>query len=340
MQPDSAQPLTPPGITAPHHTRESRKVTYSPAYTLVPTYECFNRCTYCNFRRDPGQSPWLDLSAAADCLQTMAQRGVVEVLVLSGEVAPGSPRRSAWLRHIVRLCELALEEGLLPHTNVGPLSPAEMAALKQVNVSMGLMVEQITPALLATVHRHAPSKRPELRLQQLNQAGVLGIPFTTGLLLGLGETQTDWVTALQAIADSHRRYGHIQEVILQPHSPGQRQTTTGRALAAGALLQAVKLAREHLPVDIMLQIPPNLVSPGGLLACLEAGARDVGGISPVDEVNPDYEHPYPTELGRAIAPSGWQLTPRLPVYPQYDSWLPADIKPLVQRWRNRLRHAI
>jgi FO synthase subunit 1 len=192
------------------------------------------------------------------------------------------------------------------------------------------------PALLATVHRHAPSKRPELRLQQLNQAGALGIPFTTGLLLGLGETQTDWVAALQAIADSHRRYGHIQEVILQPHSPGHRQTTTGRALAAGALLQAVQLAREHLPADITLQIPPNLVSPGGLLVCLEAGARDIGGISPVDEVNPDYDHPYPQAVAAEIAPSGWQLTSRLPVYPQYDSWLPADIKPLVQRWRNRL----
>ena len=97
-----------------------RTVTYSPAYTVVPTYECFNRCTYCNFRTDAGQSPWLDLDVAKDLLRTIRRQGVVEVLVLSGEVAPNSPRRQAWFRHIYRICELALEAGLLPHTNAGP----------------------------------------------------------------------------------------------------------------------------------------------------------------------------------------------------------------------------
>ena len=200
-----------------------RVVTYSHAHTLVPTYECFNRCTYCNFRADPGRSPWVDLSAVASLLPTLRQRGMCEVLVLSGEVAPQSPRRGDWFRHLYQICELALEAGLLPHTNAGPLSRDEMAQLRQVNVSMGLMVEQVTPKLLATVHRHAPSKRPEVRLQQLTWAGELGIPFTTGLLLGLGETEADWVDSLRAIATLQARYGHIQEVILQPHSPGQRQ---------------------------------------------------------------------------------------------------------------------
>ncbi len=313
-----------------------RSVTYSRAHTLVPTYECFNRCTYCNFRAEPGRSPWLSLNDVAQQLPILRQRGVCEVLVLSGEVAPGSPRRAEWLRHIRQICELALEAGLLPHTNAGPLSRAEMAQMREVNVSMGLMVEQVTPKLLDTVHRHAPSKRPEVRLNQLIQAGELGIPFTTGLLLGLGETEADWVDSLRAIATIQARYGHIQEVILQPHSPGQRQLQRGAALDETDLAKAVQLANEWLPPEVAIQIPPNLVSRDGLLACLEAGARDLGGISPIDEVNPYYDHPTPELLRAAIAPSGWQLRPRLPVYPQYDNWLPEPLQTLVQTWREQL----
>ncbi|MFH7243570.1 MAG: 7,8-didemethyl-8-hydroxy-5-deazariboflavin synthase subunit CofG [Spirulina sp.] len=311
-------------------------ITYSPAHTLVPTYECFNRCTYCNFRQDPGASPWLGLDTVQDVLPQLHRRGVAEVLVLSGEVSPHSPRRAAWFRHIYQICELALEAGLLPHTNAGPLLREEMAQLGQVNVSMGLMVEQITPALLKTVHRHAPSKRPEVRLQQLAWAGELGIPFTTGLLLGLGETEADWVESLRAIAALHQRYGHIQEVILQPHSPGQRQSVQGQALVGEALIRAVTLAKQLLPPDIALQIPPNLVNRADLLACLAAGARDLGGLSPIDEVNPDYDHPTADGLQRVISPAGWSLRPRLPVYPRYDDWLSAPLQALVRQWRQRL----
>ncbi len=313
-----------------------QRVTYSRAYTLVPTYECFNRCTYCNFRTDPGQSPWLSLDAVAHQLPILKRQGVCELLVLSGEVAPRSPRRADWWRHIYRICELALGAGLLPHTNAGPLSYDEMAQLKQVNVSMGLMVEQVTPHLLETVHRHAPSKRPEVRLQQLEWAGELAIPFTTGLLLGLGESEADWVDSLRAIATLQARYGHIQEVILQPHSPGQQQLQPGMALDEAALIKAVQLARAYLPAAVAIQIPPNLVSRQGLLACLTAGASDLGGISPVDEVNPDYDHPTPEALAAAIASAGWQLQPRLPIYPQYDSWLPEPLQDLVQTWRTSL----
>ncbi|MFM7384497.1 MAG: 7,8-didemethyl-8-hydroxy-5-deazariboflavin synthase subunit CofG, partial [Microcystaceae cyanobacterium] len=197
----------------------ARTITYSPAYTLVPTYECFNRCEYCNFRINPGQDQWLSLSKAQHILANLKNQGITEILILSGEVEPRSPRRSAWLEHIYQLGKLALELGFFPHTNAGPLSYAEMAQLKSVNVSMGLMVEQITPKLLTTVHRHAPSKQPHKRLEQLRWAGQLKIPFTTGILLGIGETASDWWDSLTAIADIHRHYQHIQEVILQPYSP-------------------------------------------------------------------------------------------------------------------------
>ncbi|RMG10114.1 MAG: radical SAM protein, partial [Cyanobacteria bacterium J055] len=112
------------------------QITYSPAYTLVPTYECFNRCTYCNFRQDPGQSSWMTLEEATQILRSLSDSGTIEILILSGEVHPHSSRRAAWFDRIYELCELALSWGFLPHTNAGPLSREEMAKLKQVNVSM------------------------------------------------------------------------------------------------------------------------------------------------------------------------------------------------------------
>ncbi|MCA1991017.1 MAG: 7,8-didemethyl-8-hydroxy-5-deazariboflavin synthase subunit CofG [Coleofasciculus sp. S288] len=320
---------------------DSRTVTYSPAYTLVPTYECFNRCTYCNFRAEPGNSPWLILAEAEKKLKELKAQGVCEILILSGEVHPHSSRRQAWFQRIYDLCQLALSLGFLPHTNAGPLSFEEMRSLKQVNVSMGLMLEQLTPQLLETVHRNAPSKRPEVRLQQLRWAGELQIPFTTGLLLGIGETKKDWWETLEAIAQVHACYGHIQEVILQPHSPGTQQPWDAPAFDPYQLPDVIATARRILPSTITLQIPPNLVpDPNWLLACLEAGARDLGGIGPKDEVNPDYPHPHPQKLREILEPARWQLIPRLPVYSQYDNWLPVGVQPTVARWRTQINSGV
>ena len=316
---------------------DSRIVTYSPAYTLVPTYECFNRCTYCNFRAEPGKSPWLTLTDAQNKLRTFQDQGVCEILILSGEVHPHSSRRQGWFQRIYDISELALSLGFLSHTNAGPLSYEEMAQLKTVNVSMGLMLEQLTPRLLQTVHRHAPSKIPELRLQQLEWAGKLKIPFTTGLLLGIGETQEDWWDTLDAIANFHSCYGHIQEVILQPHSPGSQQTWDAPAFNPHQLPEVIAKARQILPSDITIQIPPNLVPDANwLLACLDAGARDLGGIGPKDEVNPDYPHPNYQELNKIMEPARWNLVPRLPVYPQYDQWLTQRLQIAVERWRKAI----
>lgn len=313
-------------------------VTFSPAYTLVPTYECFNHCTYCNFRVDPGQDVWLSLTEAKTRLQRVQAQGAIEILLLSGEVHPHSPQRAAWFQRIYDLAELALSLGLLPHTNVGPLSFDEMSQLKAVNVSMGLMLEQVTPKLLDTVHRHAPSKVPQLRLQQLNWAGELRIPFTTGLLLGIGETPSERWATLEAIAQIQERWGHIQEVILQPHSPGQNQIWQGSTFASQELVEVITTARRILPDSITLQIPPNLIQqPDLLLACLAAGARDLGGIGPRDEVNPDYAHPEAETLRTSLAREGWDLVPRLPVYLQYDSWLPTRLQGLVKQWRSTLQ---
>ena len=312
----------------------SKIVTYSPAHTIVPTYECFNRCTYCNFRTDPGKSHWLSLDAAKEQLLELQSQGICEILILSGEVHPNSSRRQAWFQLIYDLCELALSLGFLPHTNAGILSFTEMAQLKTVNVSMGLMVEQITPKLLQNVHQYAPSKVPEVRVQQLEWAGELKIPFTTGLLLGIGETIADWRETLEVIAQIHQRYGHIQEVILQPHSPGSLQAVATPGFDLQELPKAIALSREILPPDIAIQIPPNLVIyPSLLLACLEAGARDLGGIGIKDEVNPDYPHLHSEHLAK-ILDSSWQLVPRLPVYPQYQTWLTGELQEKYQSWRD------
>ncbi|MGF1479209.1 MAG: 7,8-didemethyl-8-hydroxy-5-deazariboflavin synthase subunit CofG [Cyanophyceae cyanobacterium] len=311
----------------------SRFVTYSSAYTLVPTYECFNRCTYCNFRSDPEQ-PWMTLAEAQQRLDRLPPL-VCEVLILSGEVHPHSPRRRLWFKRIYQLCQLALDLGFLPHTNVGPLSFAEMSQLKQVNVSMGLMVEQTTPQLLKTVHRHAPSKVPALRLQQLEWAGELKIPFTTGLLLGIGETQQERRDTLEAIATMHQRWGHIQEVILQPHSPGHQQTDRVEAFNLDLLPELVAQARRTLPASITIQIPPNLVTDAVLLDCIAAGAGDLGGIGPKDEVNPDYPHHQYRSLATVLEKAGCQLVPRLPVYPQYYDWLPSQLQSAVTQWQQQ-----
>ncbi len=321
-----------PFFPAPHTPHPM--ITYSPAYTIVPTYECFNRCTYCNFRTDIGESAWMTLATAENIFKKLQNQNVCEILILSGEIHPQSPRRQEWVQRIYDLCELALSMGFLPHTNVGILSFAEMEKLKNVNVSMGLMLEQVTPELLKTVHKHAPSKLPLVRSQQLEWAGELQIPFTTGLLLGIGETEQDWWDTLEAIAKIHQRYHHIQEVILQPHSPGLQQTFLASPFNLHQLPEVIFRARQILPSDINIQIPPNLVTEQQwLLACLEAGARDLGGIGPKDEVNPDYPHQQEQALREILEPAGWEFVSRLPIYPQYDGWVSQEIQIQVKKWR-------
>ncbi|MGK7930661.1 MAG: 7,8-didemethyl-8-hydroxy-5-deazariboflavin synthase subunit CofG [Microcystaceae cyanobacterium] len=295
-----------------------RIVTYSPAYTLVPTYECFNRCSYCNFRKDPQQDQWLSLKEAQTILQSLNPSKTTEILILSGEVHPLSFRREQWFNHIYQLCELAKIMGFYPHTNAGWLTFSEMQRLKTVNVSMGLMLEQVTPKLLTTVHKNAPHKEPRLRLQQLEWSGQLKIPFTTGLLLGIGETLQDSWDTLEAIETINKRYHHIQEVIIQPYQLGTKQIDNFSSFDLAILPKIVAKAREILSPEIVIQIPPNLITyPSILLDCLTAGARDLGGISPKDEVNPDYDHLSPQTLQDLLQASGWKLIPRLPVYPCY-----------------------
>lgn len=313
-------------------------VTWSPSLTLVPTQACFNACSYCSFRRPLGvpEGDWL---ADDQALARLSRRpGASEVLLLSGEVSPSAPDRGAWFARLLRLSRLALEAGRLPHTNAGPLSRREMAALARLNPSMGLMLEGIAPVYDAA-HRHAPSKALGVRLGQLEQAGRLGIPFTTGLLLGLGETLQQRREALELMALLQRQWGHLQEVILQPWRPDGQQASPLQATERSALLETIAMAREILPAEVHLQLPPNLWPLDHLVEAIEAGIDDLGGIDTDDVINPAYPQPRAERLQEALARGGWQLRPRLAVHQAWIPLLPSELRARALRLQNLLASA-
>ncbi|MCT0217532.1 7,8-didemethyl-8-hydroxy-5-deazariboflavin synthase subunit CofG [Synechococcus sp. CS-1329] len=301
----------------------TRLVRWSPSVTLVPTRSCFNACAYCGFRREPSATNDLSLAAAE---RSLRQRPAsTEVLLLSGEVAPGSPERARWLARLLAFSGLALALGRLPHTNAGPLSRREMAALARLNPSLGLMLEGLGPAY-ERLHRAAPSKRLALRLGQLEQAGRLGVPFTTGLLLGVGESRSDRLRALELLAELQRQWGHLQEVILQPWRPdgaGARPLSTAEQ---HDLLELIEAARRILPAQVALQLPPNLWPLESLPLALEAGINDLGGIDSHDVINAAYPQPSPRELAARLERAGWSLRPRLCVHDRFIPWLPPDLR--------------
>lgn len=306
----------------------SRLVTWSPGLTLVPTASCFNRCGYCGFRQAPDPDDPLASALSLPQAQAALRRHpeAREVLLLSGEVAPSAPQRRAWFALLLRLSRLALAHGRLPHTNAGPLSLPEMAALGRLNPSMGLMLEGLGPAWQRW-HRQAPSKQLEVRLLQLEQAGRLGIPFTTGLLLGVGESNREQRQALELIALEHATWGHVQEVILQPFHPPGRAPVPLDGSRCDALLELIAEARRILPPEVHLQLPPNLWPRQRLLEALEAGIDDLGGIDAErDVINPACPQPAPRQLAQQLEAAGWQLRPRLCVHRHWISWLPSPLR--------------
>ena len=224
--------------------------------------------------------------------------------------------------YVHRACAIALDQGLLPHTNAGLLTADEMRCLKEVNVSLGLMLESVSPRLRARgqVHQWAPDKEPALRLRMLREAGALAIPFTTGLLIGIGETLAERVDTLIAIRDLHRTFGHVQEVIVQNF---RAKPTIGCADApepdAVDVARTIAVARLLLDPEVSVQAPPNLSAPADHGLLLAAGLNDWGGISPLtpDYVNPEAPWPHVTALAAQCQAAGFALRERLPIYPAY-----------------------
>ena len=231
---------------------------------------------------------------------------------------------------------MAAERGFLPHTNAGVLTYAEMELLKPVNASLGLMLETVSPRLSmkGMPHFSAPDKHPEVRLRMLREAGELSIAFTTGILVGIGETRDEVIDSLIAIRDLHATYGHIQEVIVQNfRAKADTRMAEFPEPDAVEIARTVAVGRLILGPDMNLQVPPNL-NPDGHRLLLGAGINDWGGISPVTEdyVNPEAAWPHIDTLAETCREEGFTLRERLAIYDEYidrPGFLPPMLRPIV-----------
>jgi FO synthase len=311
-----------------------RHISYSPKVFIPLTHLCRDVCHYCTFAERPraGRSAYLSPDEVLAIARAGAATGCTEALFTLGD-KPELRYRGArealdalgyetTIDYLQAMCALVLREtGLLPHANPGVMSRSEMAGLRKVSASQGIMLESLSARLCEPggVHYGSPDKRPEARLQTLQVAGELRVPFTTGILIGIGETQAERLEALFAISDLHRRFGHVQEVIVQNF-----RAKPGTKLAGAAepdlndLIWSIAAARLILGPTMNIQAPPNL-SPGVYPRLIAAGINDWGGISPVtpDHVNPEAPWPAITELAERTAAEGKVLVHRLPIYPSY-----------------------
>ncbi len=306
-----------------------RRITYSPKVFIPLTMLCRDRCGYCTFAKAPARltSPYLTPDEVLGIARAGRDAGCHEALFTLGERPElRYPLAAEWLAtngfastvdYLAHVCRLVVgETGLLPHANAGALFPEELAQLRAVTASQGMMIESLAGDLAA--HRSAPDKDPARRLATLEAAGELAIPFTTGILVGIGDDRAGQLAALQAIAASHARWGHVQEVIVQNFLP-KPGTSMAKAdpCAPDDLCWAIAVARLVLPPDIHIQAPPNLSD--DLAPLLHAGIDDWGGVSPItaDHVNPERAWPALDTLCRATEDAGHVLAARLTVYPSF-----------------------
>jgi FO synthase len=335
-----------------------RRATFSPKVFLPLTNLCRNHCDYCAFRRSPGQTgEWtmtpdevlaeLDRARARHCSEALLCLGdQPETAFRSYRETLKAFGHGTTVDYLEWTAIRALERGLLPHTNAGVLEREEMRRLRRYNVSLGLMLENASERLCQRggPHHRAPDKRPARRLRMLREAGELAIPFTTGILVGIGETPLERVEALLAIRQIHREHGHIQEVIVQNFTPhlGTRMQDAAPA-SDDDFIRAVALARLILDPEVAVQAPPNL-NPTRTERLLAAGINDFGGISPVtkDYINPEQPWPELALLAKNCGDAGFELAPRLPIQPWFEKdpkFLDPVLLPAVRDAQERLRTA-
>jgi FO synthase len=324
-------------------------VTYSRKVFIPLTNLCRDVCSYCTFARDEDDprahtmSPDEVLAVAA----AGARRGCKEALFCLGDRPEVRwPRYRETLRrfghesthsYLVAMCREVLEQtGLLPHPNAGVLGSRELAELREFSPSQGLMLESVAERLCGPggPHENAPDKRPSTRLAMIRKAGELGIAFTSGILIGIGETPAERVEALLALRDLHERHGHIQEVIVQ-NFRAKPDTPMGDAGEPGLidLMTSCAIARLVMGPEMSVQAPPNLSADYGPL--LLSGINDWGGISPLtpDFINPEAPWPNLGRLADLCAQAGYELRERLTIYPEYA----ADDAFLAEGLRERVR---
>ncbi len=320
-------------------TAFGRAVTWSPKVFIPLTVLCRDVCHYCTFAKTPRQvpAPYLDDFAVLDIARRGAAAGVTEALFTLGD-KPELRYRVAreWLdergfastvEYVAHSARLVFEEtGLLPHLNPGVLTAEDYERLKPVSVSMGLMLENISPRLCrhGGAHFGSPDKDPELRMQSIDAAGEARVPFTSGILIGIGETRMERVESLLALRDSHERHGHIQEVIVQNfRAKADTRMATAPEPDLEDHLWSIAVARLIMPTDVSVQAPPNLAEDDdeALSALIDAGINDFGGVSPVtpDHVNPESPWPHQSKLEKAAERNGSALAARLAIYPGWQT---------------------
>jgi 7,8-didemethyl-8-hydroxy-5-deazariboflavin synthase CofG subunit len=316
-------------------------VTFSKKVFFNVVNLCRDICSYCTYKAEPGESK-LSMMNRGDVIQLtqLAKKyRCVEALFVTGE-KPEERYDSArkWLKnngfsttaeYLVHCSEIVLENGLFPHTNAGNLTKNEMSELRKTNPSMGLMLENSSERLAEKnmPHQFAPSKNPKERLRVLENAGELGIPMTTGILIGIGETENEIIESIFAIKKIHEKFGNIQEVILQNFQP-KADTIMSSFLPVDEnyFKRIVALARVIMP-DMNIQIPPNL-SPKSYQSFLSVGINDLGGISPLtpDYVNPEFLWPKIQNVEENCQKGGFELKARFPVYPEFFSFVDSSIR--------------
>lgn len=328
---------------------KGRTVTYSRKIFLPITNLCRDRCNYCTFRKDPNDPDAWTMSPEeiSDVLIRGRKQGCKEALMCLGDKPEAAfPQyrdtlrqfgHSTTVEYVARACEMAIEHGFLPHTNAGVLSRDEMQLLQPFNVSLGLMLENVSPRLTerGMPHFSAPDKHPSVRLKMIREAGELSIAFTTGILIGIGETLEERVDSLIAIGELHEQYGHIQEVIIQNFraKPDTRMADCEEPEALD-IARTVVVARLLLGGEMNIQTPPNL-NPNDHQLLLRAGINDWGGISPVtrDYVNPEAAWPHLDKLAATCREEGFTLCERLAIYDEYierPGYLPSGLHSLVE----------
>jgi 7,8-didemethyl-8-hydroxy-5-deazariboflavin synthase CofG subunit len=327
-------------------------ITYSRKVFIPLTNLCRDRCGYCTFARVPGDGRAHTMTPEEVLAVARAGRaaGCKEALFSLGDKPElRYPEYRAWLEqqglgstieYLHAMCRLVFEEtGLLPHANPGVLSRDEMLALQPVNISLGMMLETTSRRLLAPgqAHYRCPDKVPEVRLAALDTAGDLRIPFTTGILIGIGETPEERVDALLAIRERHEKYGHIQEVIVQNFRAKSDTLFAGRVEPTSLdVARTTAVARLILGSQVNLQVPPNLSSDAYGFYLL-AGINDWGGISPVtrDFINPEMAWPEIVSLRSTTVAAGFTLRERLAAYPEYirdSGWTPEHLRQAALAW--------
>jgi FO synthase subunit 1 len=307
--------------------RIPKVVTYSKNVFIPLTNACRNACAYCGFRSD---KPYimreeevlriLKAGAAKGCREALFTFGEKPEVYPEIEKALSKMGYASVIEYLYHLCEASLELGLLPHSNPGVIGEAEMRALREVNASMGLMLENASERLCGKgmPHEHSPGKRPEARLRMIELAGKLRIPFTTGLLIGIGETSEEVAFSLMQLKKLSDKYGHIQEIIIQNFKPKKDTPMQhSREPSLFKMLKVVRASSELFP-ELDIQVPPNL-NPSTYAIFLLHGASDLGGISPLtkDYINPEDAWPRVDEMRLLVEELGLTLRQRLPIYPKY-----------------------